>query len=708
MQQDRPVVREGRMLRPGREEVVINRTAADELGVGVGDRLPVAFWVPSYNTPGLGPGPDDMVTPVGRVEVTVVGIVVFADEVLTDQLYPIGRVLVDYELAEPFTCDIGDITAVGDTLESLASIVPPDCAMSYRYYSLRVDGGADGAVAVAEEIVARFDEENLRVPPIARQNDIGYQLIPIFTEEERVALDRARSPGVTALRLFGTAAGAATVALGLLVAYRITRRVRRDALVWRQLGVPARTRVAALASSLVVAAAVGSCGALVIGWVASGLGPIGSSAQLEVGIHRDLPPDVLGLVGGIGLSMLVLGLTAVAATLARRPGLERLPRGARTAGLTRRLRPAAALGVSAATTGPAAGVVLVGGVVAVGIVAATTVFAGNVSTLLTQPARYGWPYDAAVVIGFGYGGGNEAVIEEALDRPEVERWGGASLGALSLDGLTVGGVAALSETHALAPPVLEGRLPVGVDEVAVGAQTLTDLGIEIGDTVELESSYGGRAARVTGTVVLPTIGPYESIRAESGLGAYLPDALYADLVAQAEESERASSRQPRAGRLRRLRRHRPGRGRRPDGLPRRARRPQGVGQQRLQHAPGARAAPPARARRGGHGPGGARRARGDARRRDGGGPRARRRGGDPGPTPRAGRPPGAGCTGSELRSTVRWRSDGSRGGHDGHRRPTGRQRRAGHGGVPSSSTWVCPTMWSSRSWGWPWSPWPRS
>ena len=234
--------------------------------------------------------------------------------------------------------------------------------------------------------------------------------------------------------------------------------------------------------------------------------------------------------------MLVLGLTAVAATLARRPGLERLPRGARTAGLTRRLRPAAALGVSAATTGPAAGVVLVGGVVAVGIVAATTVFAGNVSTLLTQPARYGWPYDAAVVIGFGYGGGNEAVIEEALDRPEVERWGGASLGALSLDGLTVGGVAALSETHALAPPVLEGRLPAGVDEVAVGAQTLTDLGIEIGDTVELESSYGGRAARVTGTVVLPTIGPYESIRAESGLGAYLPDALYADLVAEAEES----------------------------------------------------------------------------------------------------------------------------------------------------------------------------
>ena len=90
VQQDRPVVREGRMLRPGREEVVINRTAADELGVGVGDRLPVAFWVPSYNTPGLGPGPDDMVTPVGRVEVTVVGIVVFADEVLTDQLYPIG------------------------------------------------------------------------------------------------------------------------------------------------------------------------------------------------------------------------------------------------------------------------------------------------------------------------------------------------------------------------------------------------------------------------------------------------------------------------------------------------------------------------------------------------------------------------------------------------------------------------------------------
>ena len=47
----------------------------------------------------------------------------------------------------------------------------------------------------------------------------------------------------------------------------------------------------------------------------------------------------------------------------------------------------------------------------------------SVTRILDQPARYGWPYDAAVVVGFGYGRADLGVVADALDRPEVERWG---------------------------------------------------------------------------------------------------------------------------------------------------------------------------------------------------------------------------------------------------------------------------------------------
>jgi hypothetical protein len=180
--------------------------------------------------------------------------------------------------------------------------------------------------------------------------------------------------------------------------------------------------------------------------------------------------------------------------------------------------------------------VLVGGVVAVGVLAATTVFAGNVSTLLREPARYGWPYDVAVIVGFGYGGGDGTVIGEALDRPDVERWSAASLGTFALDGLTLGGLAALGVGDDLAPPLLSGRLPTGDDEIAVGLQTLTDLDAEVGGTAEMETSYGARTVRITGTVVLPTVGPFQSVSAESGQGGLLSEALYEDLIAGFEES----------------------------------------------------------------------------------------------------------------------------------------------------------------------------
>jgi len=53
------------------------------------------------------------------------------------------------------------------------------------------------------------------------------------------------------------------------------------------------------------------------------------------------------------------------------------------------------------------------------------------------------------------------------------------------------------------PPVVDGRLPQGSDEVAVGSATARDLGVGVGDTVRLDTVTGDRRdLRVSGVVVL--------------------------------------------------------------------------------------------------------------------------------------------------------------------------------------------------------------
>ena len=56
--------------------------------------------------------------------------------------------------------------------------------MTYRYYSLDVEGGRDDAAAVVAELGRRFQAENRNLPASMRQADIGYNLIPSFTADD--------------------------------------------------------------------------------------------------------------------------------------------------------------------------------------------------------------------------------------------------------------------------------------------------------------------------------------------------------------------------------------------------------------------------------------------------------------------------------------------------------------------------------------------
>ncbi|MCI3949168.1 MAG: hypothetical protein K0R11_1102, partial [Acidimicrobiales bacterium] len=536
--QDRPVVHEGRMVRPGAREAFLSRESAEGLGVSVGDELPLAFWVNSYNTPGVGAGQTDLVEPIGRTSARVVGIGVLPDEVLVDELYPRQRVLVTPEVGGPYTCTIRPIAPDDDRpiQEIAASVLPDGCAMAYRYFSLRVAGGDAGVPRVADALTATFEEENTRLPEVLREQDIGYLLIPSATKDQRDRVERSVSPAVTALRSFALAAGLATVVVATLGALRVARRDSAHTGTWRSLGMTRSQRLLAIGAPLAAAVLAGTAVAIAVGFALSGFGPVASARAVEPGTRLGLSGHVLLVVLGVAGALLLAGVAVAAAAVVRTVPEARRRRRSLLRPATQVLDPARGLGVRAAARGVGAGAVLVGATAAVGVVLAGLVFSSSLSGLTGEPGRYGWPYDAAVMVGFGYGGAVPETIERSLDRPEVEGWGLASLGSVTIEGETIAGVAARERFASLPAAVIEGRLPAGSGEIALGARTADELDVDLGDRVSLASYYGERDATVTGTVVLPPVGPFESDRAVTGTGALLSEPFFRALVAAAEEA----------------------------------------------------------------------------------------------------------------------------------------------------------------------------
>jgi len=404
---------------------------------------------------------------------------------------------------------------------------PPDCALTYRYYSLHVEGGDAGVLAAADATAKRFADATTGLPAAMQGSDNGYFVIPTFTAATRVAVKRSLDPAVTALNLFGIAAAASTLLVALLIAVRLARRDEDDAQVWFLLGATRAQRRAAIAFRLVVACAGGLVGALLVGWVGSAIGPVASARSVE-------PAGRMGLSGDIGL--VVLGAAAVfmvgASTIAAIGPTKARHRTLRTSvsstgwSLPNLGSPWLTAGARAAFAGSGARALLAASVAAVVAVVATVVFTTSLNTFVAKPDRFGWPYDVAAMVGFGYGGSDEAAIAATLDRPEVKAWGMAIVDSGSaINGEPTPIVAERDGFGELALPVIDGTAPIGDDELGLGALTADRLGLAPGDKALLVTTFGEREVTVSGLVVLPTIGQYEADRASLGNGALLSERL---------------------------------------------------------------------------------------------------------------------------------------------------------------------------------------
>jgi hypothetical protein len=159
-------------------------------------------------------------------------------------------------------------------------------------------------------------------------------------------------------------------------------------------------------------------------------------------------------------------------------------------------RPAAAQGVSAAlsvnrTSGAA--VVLAGSVIAVAAVVAAVLFVTNLTTLVQDPVRYGWPWDVTALTNVGYGNTDPKAVAKTLDdNPAVVDYALFGFDPSSrIAGRPVTTMYGFPGAERTALPLVEGRQAERPGEAVLGASTADALGVSVGDQVPVRSHVPG-------------------------------------------------------------------------------------------------------------------------------------------------------------------------------------------------------------------------
>ncbi|MEP7201379.1 MAG: FtsX-like permease family protein [Ilumatobacteraceae bacterium] len=291
--------------------------------------------------------------------------------------------------------------------------------------------------------------------------------------------------------------------------------------------------------------------ALVGGVLLAPLVAVALSPLFPVGAARRVDPDpgahadaiILLAASAAFLAILTFIAAAAAARLVSRgrsteSSLLRVPRLVDRA--ARSLRPAPGTGVRFALSAPSRSSApvrpaLAGALVGVVGLVAVAVIGASLHRFVAIPDRWGTTWDVAlpptVFAAENANPADEAAGEpdrEALVAdPEIE----AAAIVLYDEQLSINGVEAISMTvdpvkGGIAPTVIEGRAPSADDEIAVGRDTMRDVGVELGTSVTVTSrSQVSEQLRIVGVIAFPTIGEPTAVATGAVLTAKAGDRL---------------------------------------------------------------------------------------------------------------------------------------------------------------------------------------
>ena len=495
---ERPVVLDGRLADPARDdEVVVTKWFEGAYGKGIGDTVTIRLFTPEQlDGAGLF-APEDPEGP--RIEARIVGVVRsgwFSDggDAVAGRLIPSHGLYAKHE---------ANLLGSGDVI--------------YVNALVRLQGGAAAVPEFREDLA-----------DVSGRRDIEF-----FDLGEMA--DHARDVGgfeADSLLAFALAAGIAAIFLVGQSVARYAAGSTADLEVLRAVGMtPAHVRAGVAVGPFLA----GAAGAVVGGVVSVALSsrfPIGTVAPLEPnpGRHVDAVVLVIGLVAapllvGGGALLAAWRSTAradaregsVIAALAGRWGAPvPLLIGARFA--LERGRGSQSVPVRPALLGAVVGVL--------GVVGALT-FGAGVSDAAGNPARFGQVWELETFFGFN---GEDFmpvadVLELLVSDPDVVAVNDArqAVGEAGRVDVSVYSLDPVDDPLDLV--VTEGRIPSAPDEITLAPASAADLGVHLGDTVELVGTTGGTGTYTVSGIAFVPSGSHNDYDS----GAWVPRTTYDEL-----------------------------------------------------------------------------------------------------------------------------------------------------------------------------------
>ena len=173
---------------------------------------------------------------------------------------------------------------------------------------------------------------------------------------------------------------------------------------------------------------------------------------------------------------------------------------------------------------------LIGAVVAVVVVVATITFGSGLSTLGSHPALYGWNWSYAIDSPGGSDVPPRALVLVDHD-PDVAAWSDYNFADVQISGQTVPVLIGKPDAT-LGPPILSGHGLEAKNQIVLGAATLAELHVKVGDTVKLVVTAPLKTRGyvpptpmvVVGTATMPAIGTSGALHTSMGTGALIPKA----------------------------------------------------------------------------------------------------------------------------------------------------------------------------------------
>jgi ABC-type lipoprotein release transport system permease subunit len=478
---DRARVIHGRAANPERaDEVTIGEQLAKQLHVRVGDRLDFRTYTPAdiaairennaQSPPPSGP----------RVSLRIVGIV-----------------------RRPL--DLGGRGAAGGVVVLTAAF--------YEQYRDRIGTFAGSLLRVR----TRTASDLMRVTRTAKQlfGDSG-----VFSFEN-LAIEGQGAQNAIDVATVGLYLAAAVAALTGLVGIGISlsREVALldgEQLTLSALGVRPRERTLA-ASTIGIPVALGGAVLAFLGaYLASSLFPIGVAAQAEPAPGLRMDAFALGL-GAVGVLLAVLAIAAVAAARVARLSVH--SRGP--------VRPGVAARAVAAVGAPptaAAGTQfaldrgryrralpvrssLVGSTFGIMVVVAVLVFSASLEQLVSTPSAYGWTWDTTAGDTTARARGDDCapITTRLTSSPELAAVASICNSGVEIDGRPLEGWGFRQLSGTIRPKTVKGRPPATRSEVALGAETLSQAHLEVGDRVRITGPDRSRTYRIVGQAVLPSL-----------------------------------------------------------------------------------------------------------------------------------------------------------------------------------------------------------